>query len=73
MVTRSLTSRDQAARAIDASQRSIQRSPNETAFRNLGDMAFSDGNYKGALANDQEAAKLDPTYHMIWRDIGDCL
>jgi tetratricopeptide (TPR) repeat protein len=58
--------------AIDASQRSIQRHPNETAYRNLGDMAFSDGNYKNALANYQEAAKLDPTYHMIWRDIGDC-
>jgi tetratricopeptide (TPR) repeat protein len=58
--------------AIDASQRSLQRSPNETAYRNLGDIAFSDGNYKNALANYQEAAKLDPRYHMIWRDIGDC-
>jgi tetratricopeptide (TPR) repeat protein len=58
--------------AIDASQRSIQRSPNETAYRNLGDMAFSDGNYKNALANYQQAALLDPKYHMIWRDIGDC-
>jgi serine/threonine protein kinase/tetratricopeptide (TPR) repeat protein len=58
--------------AIDASQRSLQRSPNETAHRNLGDIAFSDGNYKNALANYQEAAKLDPRYHMIWRDIGDC-
>ncbi|HWZ01815.1 MAG TPA: tetratricopeptide repeat protein [Edaphobacter sp.] len=58
--------------AIDASQRSIQRSPNETAYRNLGDIAFSDGNYKNALANYQQAANLDPKYHMIWRDIGDC-
>jgi eukaryotic-like serine/threonine-protein kinase len=58
--------------AIDASQRSIQRSPNETAYRNLGDLAFSDGNYKNALANYQQAANLDPKYHMIWRDIGDC-
>jgi tetratricopeptide (TPR) repeat protein len=58
--------------AIDASQRSIQRHPNETAYRNPGDMAFSDGNYKNALSNYQQAANLDPTYHMIWRDIGDC-
>ena len=58
--------------AIDASQRSIQRNPNETAYRNLGDIAFSDGNYKNALANYQQAANLDPKYHMIWRDIGDC-
>jgi tetratricopeptide (TPR) repeat protein len=58
--------------AIDASQRSIQRSPNETAYRNLGDMAFSNGNYKVALANYQQAGSLDPKYHMIWRDIGDC-
>jgi tetratricopeptide (TPR) repeat protein len=58
--------------AIDASERSIKRSPNETAYRNLGDMAFSDGNYKNALANYQQAAALDPKYHNVWRDIGDC-
>jgi tetratricopeptide (TPR) repeat protein len=58
--------------AIDASQRSIKRSPNETAYRNLGDMAFSDKNYKNALANYQQAAILDPKYHNVWRDIGDC-
>ena len=58
--------------AIDASERSIKRSPNETAFRNLGDLAFGDGNYKTALANYQQAALLDPTYHGVWRDIGDC-
>jgi len=58
--------------AIDASERSIKRSPNETAYRNLGDMAFSDGNYKNALANYQQAAALDPKYHGVWRDIGDC-
>jgi eukaryotic-like serine/threonine-protein kinase len=58
--------------AIDASKRSIQRSPNETGYRTLGDIAFSDGNYKAALANYQQAAALDPRYHNIWRDIGDC-
>jgi Tfp pilus assembly protein PilF len=58
--------------AIDASERSIRRSPNETAYRNLGDIAFSDGNYKNALANYQQAAILDPKYHNVWRDIGDC-
>ncbi len=58
--------------AVDASKRSIERSPNETGYRNLGDIAFSDGNYKAALANYQQAAVLDPKYHNIWRDIGDC-
>lgn len=58
--------------AIDASERSIKRSPNETALRNLGDIAFTDANYKNALAYYQQAAILDPRYHMIWRDIGDC-
>jgi Tfp pilus assembly protein PilF len=58
--------------AIDASDRSIKRSPNETAYRNLGDMAFSDKNYKVALADYQQAAILDPKYHGVWRDIGDC-
>lgn len=58
--------------AIDASKRSIQRSPNELGYRNLGDIAFSDGNYRAALANYQQAAALDPKRHVIWRDIGDC-
>ena len=58
--------------AIDASKRSIARGPNPTALRNLGDLAFADKDYKGALAYFEDAAKLDPKSHFVWRDIGDC-
>jgi eukaryotic-like serine/threonine-protein kinase len=58
--------------AVDACNRSLQRSPNKIAYRALGDIAFSDGNYKGSLDNYQRAAALDPKDHTIWRDIGDC-
>jgi tetratricopeptide (TPR) repeat protein len=58
--------------AINASQRSIQRSPNEDAYLTLGDIAFSDQNYRSSLDNYQRAAALNPNAHLIWRNIGDC-
>jgi tetratricopeptide (TPR) repeat protein len=58
--------------ARDASELSLKRSPNVTAYMNLGDLAFGDKDYKGALADYQQAANLEPKRHGIWRDIGDC-
>ncbi|HEY0795440.1 MAG TPA: protein kinase [Acidisarcina sp.] len=58
--------------AIDALQQSIKRSPNADAYRNLGDMTWSDGNYKGALEYYRQSAALDPKFHLTWRDIADC-
>ena len=58
--------------AIAASNSSIKRSPNAGAYLVLGDYAFTDRNYKASLENYQHAAALDPTYHLIWRNIGDC-
>ncbi|WP_035348142.1 serine/threonine-protein kinase [Edaphobacter aggregans] len=58
--------------AIDASRRSIARSPNANAFRNLGDEAFTDKDYKAALGYYEQAAQLEPRSHLAWRDIGDC-
>ena len=58
--------------AIDASKRSIARSPNAIAFRNLGDEAFNDKDYKAALGYFEQAAQLEPKSHNAWRDIGDC-
>jgi serine/threonine protein kinase/tetratricopeptide (TPR) repeat protein len=58
--------------AIDASKRSIARAPNATAYRNLGDLAFSDKDYKGALTYFEQAATLDPKSHFAWRDVADC-
>ena len=59
-------------KAIDACHRSLNRSPNDIAYRVLGDIAFSDGNYKGSLDNYQRAAAVDPKDPTTWRDIGDC-
>jgi serine/threonine protein kinase/Tfp pilus assembly protein PilF len=59
-------------KAIDACNRSLRRSPNETAYRLLGDIAFNDRHYLESLDNYQRAAQLDPKYHLIWRNIGDC-
>jgi tetratricopeptide (TPR) repeat protein len=58
--------------AIDASNRSIARSPTPGAFLNLGDMAFIDKNYRAALGYYENAAILEPKAHLVWRDIGDC-
>ncbi|HEY4010958.1 MAG TPA: protein kinase [Acidobacteriaceae bacterium] len=58
--------------AVAACNDSIKRSPNAGAYLVLGDIAFSDRNYKGSLESYQHAAALDPTYHLIWRNIGDC-
>jgi tetratricopeptide (TPR) repeat protein len=58
--------------AIDASKRSIGRSPNPVAFRNLGDVAFTDKEYKVALEYFEQAAALEPKSDKNYRDIGDC-
>ncbi|MGA1983498.1 MAG: TIR domain-containing protein [Acidobacteriaceae bacterium] len=58
--------------ALDAAKRSIARSPNRIAFSTIGDIAFSNRDYSGALTAYQNAAKQDPRYHLVWRDIGDC-
>lgn len=58
--------------AIKASQRSLQRSPNEDAYLTLGDIDFSDKNYRASLDNFERAAALNPNAHLIWRNIGDC-
>jgi eukaryotic-like serine/threonine-protein kinase len=60
------------AQAIEASQRSIHLSPNEDAYITLGDIAFSDGNYKSSLENYKKAAALNADSHMTWGNIGDC-
>jgi eukaryotic-like serine/threonine-protein kinase len=58
--------------AVTASRRSLVIYPNSDAWRNLGDIAFTRGNYLDALDNYQKAVDLYPNDHMIWRDIGDC-
>jgi serine/threonine protein kinase/Tfp pilus assembly protein PilF len=58
--------------AITASESSLKRSPNRDAYLTLGDIAFTDGNYRSALDDYQNAAALRPDSHLIWRNIGDC-
>lgn len=58
--------------AIAACNRSLERSPNYTAYLMLGDIAFTDGAYKVSLENYKRAAVLSPKNHMIWRNIADC-
>jgi serine/threonine protein kinase/Tfp pilus assembly protein PilF len=60
------------AQAIDASQRSIRLSPNEDAYITLGDIAFTDRNYKSSLENYNKAATLNPDSDITWGNIGDC-
>jgi serine/threonine protein kinase/predicted Zn-dependent protease len=58
--------------AIAACKESLKRSPNEAAYLALGDIAFTDKKYPESLAYYQQAALLNPRYHLTWRDIGDC-
>ena len=63
---------DERTKAIDASQRSIDISPNENAYVTLGNIDFQGGNYKSSLENFKKAAALNANSHMTWGDIGDC-
>lgn len=58
--------------AVAAAQRSLAKYPNATAYLNLGDIAFSRGNYRDALSQYEKAAELSPKNHVTQRNIGDC-
>ena len=58
--------------AKEAAEESIRRTNNFAARLILGDIAFSDGDYKGALNEYNQAAQLRPKSHLAWRNIGDC-
>jgi Tfp pilus assembly protein PilF len=58
--------------ALYAANLSNKRSPNRVAFSTIGNIAFSKRDYHGALTAYQNAAKQDPRYHLVWRNIGDC-
>jgi len=52
--------------------RSIQLAPTETAYGNLGTIAFSDGDYRKALQYYEKAKEINPASDVLWRNIGDC-
>ncbi len=53
-------------------QRSIEKSPSDFAYLNLGDIAFTKKDYRGALGDYEQAKQLNPSNHLVWRNIGDC-
>ena len=58
--------------AKDASLSSLAIRANSEAYLNLGDISFSEHKYAEARDYYERAAKEDPQYHLIWRNIGDC-
>ena len=60
------------ADARAALNESLKRAENEDAYLALGDLDFEDGRYTEALKDYRDAGKLDPTDHLIQRNMGDC-
>jgi len=58
--------------ARNALSESLSRGKNEEAYMGLGDMDYLSGKYGEALKMYSQAGNLDPKYHLIQRDIGDC-
>jgi serine/threonine protein kinase/Tfp pilus assembly protein PilF len=58
--------------AEKAANDSVSRHDNFAARLILGDVAFGEGNYKGALDDYTVATKLNPKSHLAWRNVGDC-
>lgn len=54
-----------------ACQRSIENHENEDALVILGDIAYTNRDYRGALGYYERARNINPNQHSIWRDIGD--
>jgi serine/threonine protein kinase/Tfp pilus assembly protein PilF len=51
---------------------SLSRAANEEAYLNLGTIEFEDGRFNDALKLYQQAGQLDPSYHLIERNMADC-
>jgi tetratricopeptide (TPR) repeat protein len=58
--------------ARNALNESISRAENEDAYLGLGDIDFGAGKYAEALKMYSQASKLDPKFHLIQRNMGDC-
>ncbi|HCC59541.1 MAG TPA: hypothetical protein DEQ47_20225 [Solibacterales bacterium] len=58
--------------AADAFRRSLQHAPNALAYLNLGNIAFQDRDYRGALTYYIKARDLKPNDDLAWRNMADC-
>jgi tetratricopeptide (TPR) repeat protein/tRNA A-37 threonylcarbamoyl transferase component Bud32 len=61
-----------AQKAEDSFSRSLQRSPNEFAYTNLGTLAFQKGDYLKAASDYKKALYLNPKNAQMWRNLADC-
>ena len=52
--------------------KALQLGPNESAYSNLGSLAFTAGDYRRALDYYTKARDLRPARDVTWRNIGDC-
>ena len=68
---RDAASMKRAADAEATFKRSLELSPTDTAYNNLGTIAFSGGRYTEALAFYEHARDLNPRSDIVWRNIGD--
>jgi eukaryotic-like serine/threonine-protein kinase len=57
--------------AEEAFRSSIERAPSETAYSNLGTLAFENADYRRALEYYSKARDLNPKNDGVWRNIGD--
>jgi tetratricopeptide (TPR) repeat protein len=62
--------RDDDAKAVLRSSNEIHNS--KTAYENLGNIFFQEKDYNSALSYYLEAERLDPNYHYVLSDLGDC-
>jgi tetratricopeptide (TPR) repeat protein/tRNA A-37 threonylcarbamoyl transferase component Bud32 len=51
---------------------SLKRGASADGYLALGDLDFQDRKYDSARRDYEQAAALEPTYHLIFRNIGDC-
>jgi tetratricopeptide (TPR) repeat protein len=63
---------DQSSDAETAFRRSLERTPNELAYLNLGSIVFERGDYRKALQYYGQARDLKPKNDHNWRNIADC-
>jgi eukaryotic-like serine/threonine-protein kinase len=58
--------------AEDTYRRSLNASPTDTAYLNVGTLRFEAKDYRRALNAYEKAAEINPKNEAVWRNLGDC-